>query len=318
MKPVQCACCDQPDPTGVGVCSVCAGSAESLVFIRAAGDARARWNVSERLISWLDLPPAQRSLGDVLKGRQALVAVAGTHAQAAVRALGELEVNARVVQRAQWYRALPPAFLFMMVAVIVTGMFAGARAVPFLTWGTLLVAATLLYGARDYLLRPAITLPAGESALPHSARRAAAAALAQLEPGDARDALLDLVRVAEQTYAALPAAFQQSDLGSLVIDITETAGPLALEAERLRNVATELHNSDAPADDSSAVAASAQARLELLHQAVATLASVTRHSTDPEVADNIRKLLSEVRAATAHRAEAETRVEALLKRLNQT
>ena len=314
MTAVQCACCGQHDPTGVGVCSPCSGPAASLVFIRAGSDTRMRWTASERLTAWLNIPPSQRSFGDALHGRQPLLAVAPTHAQAAVRALQQLELPARALSSASWYRALPPMYLLMLFAVLMAGTIAGVRAVPMLSWASWLVVGALVYGARDYLRRPAFALSAGEATLPQTARIAAASALARLNTGDERDSLLDLVRVAEQTYSALPAGFQQGDLGSLVVEITATAGPLAVEAERLRKVSVELRNSEASSDDIVVIESAARARLDLLHNAVDTLADVARHSADPTVAATMRKLLVDLRAAASHRVEAEAAIDRMLEK----
>lgn len=118
MSEVPCAFCEQPDPTGLGVCTGCAGPARVLIFLQPLRAARHRWTAAEALTRWLNVPPALRSFDEVLNGHKPLVAIAHTHSEAALRALGQLDLLARALPIQQRWRHLPMAYLLILSAVL--------------------------------------------------------------------------------------------------------------------------------------------------------------------------------------------------------
>jgi hypothetical protein len=308
-----CALCDRGDWLDVGICAACAGTAGlEFVFIAPRALARDPAGAEQQLRDVLGSQLDQHSVSEVSRGRQPLALLPRALAQRATRILEGAGLHARVLPRNALHRAVPPSFAVMLVAVLIVGVIGGMRGVPVLLTASPFIAATLLLSAYWHLRTPLLLAPVSSALLPEAARASLADALARLDDARARELLLDIARMGEATFTALPEAFRTAALGESVIELLAEAGPLAREAAHLREVATELGVRD---DERNAVEAhqidiAANARFALLEDVLALLGRLARDGARSD--EEVVRLLQLVRDESARRIEAEGDVAALL------
>jgi hypothetical protein len=304
-----CVLCDRPDWLDVGICTACAGSGREFVFLTPRVSAAGH---ELELRDVVGTPIDGSPLQEVLRGRQPLVAVSHAAARRAVRALERRGLSARVLPRNALHRALPPSFAVMVSAILLIGYLGAARSAPVFLVASGCVAGILLFAAFRQLRTPALATSESTALLPAAVRSSLADALAQLDDGRAHLLLRDIARMGEATFTALPPAFRTAALGESVVELLAAAGPLAVEAAHLREIATELgvragerHVAEAQRLDDAA-----NARFALLDDVLAVLGRLAREGTRSD--DDVVRLLRLVREETTRRIEAESIVAHLL------
>ena len=308
-----CVLCGNADWVGVGVCSPCSGQRErNLVFVAQQPTAMGRADVVRSLREFLSAPRAHADFAEAALGRRPLAIVPAATSAQALRTLEAAGLHVRMLPFGAWPRALPVSFVAMALAILLVGMFAGIRAIPMLLWASPIVAGLLLFGAAVQLTRPLIGVQTSPSVLPPNVRAVLAESLAILGEGRARTLLLDIARLGESTYASLPPAFRTASLGESVLELLTEAGPLALEAAQLENIANDLQHltGAAPVAEFPRSSAAAQAHFDLLEHVIALLGRIAREGAESHA--EVSELVQRVRAEAAQRLEAEKMVASLL------
>ncbi len=311
---VECALCGATDLFGTGVCASCAddGKDSTLLFLLPSTELRQRIEMAARVRDWAGSVRYDMAMEEVLNGRRPMAQLPRPLALHAARVLTEHGISARALAVEQWYRALPVAFIVMVLAVASVGALAGAQAAPMLLFASPLAATLLVWAAALKMRRPIRMQIASRAMLPAHARAALATALAEITRGRVRDVLLEIARVGEATYASLPESLRRAELGQAVVDLVAETGPLALETERLSTIAGQL----AYALDENRAQSSAQlnvargVRIALLEQTAAVLARIAREGAraDDSAANEAGLLLQRVRAESTRAIEAQSTV----------
>ena len=309
---VSCALCGAPDLIGAGVCGSCAddGSGGTLLFVRRSRDLRQRTETAARVRDWAGATRNDEAMGEVLEGRQPMARLPHALALRATRVLAETGIDTRLLPAAEWYRALPPSFTAMLVAMIAMGSFAGWQGVPILAWSSPMAAVLMLLVAAGQMRRPIRLYENTSATLTAPARAALASALAQLPAGRTRNLVLEVARVGEATFASLPEAFRAAALGSAVTELVAETGALALETERLIDIAAE----DGSSANMEELEKASAARMALLEQTVGLLGRIARQGAESGEAalSEAGALLDQVRSEAAHRVAAEAEVRQVL------
>lgn len=235
-----CLLCDADDVLGIGLCAGCIGTdlaKRDLLFARAARGNTGAERQLRRLVGASDpgLPNALRS------GRPLLAVPAGVSTRV-VPALQKSGLIARSVPVANSWQALPSHFWVMLFCMLGAGMLAGLVTDPSFLWLSPVLALSFLFVGQRSMQRP--ILPAGGVAgLDRALHAEVARTMLALHPGDARDRLVDLLRIARPLVRELEAHGDPAGIRDSVQDLVRAACETARETERLTKSADVIRSS---------------------------------------------------------------------------
>ncbi|MEX2284465.1 MAG: hypothetical protein WEE89_18390 [Gemmatimonadota bacterium] len=311
MSGLTCAICGGSDLFSVGVCAGCAahGRDLQLIMVQPALDRGAQSELQHSLREWIGFDGPAQAVEQTARGAQTLAIVPSTIVSAAMRSFAAAGIPTHNVPVQQWPRALPASFITMIAAAVMAGELAGWKAAALLLWTTPLMVLLLMTGAWLQVRRPLVRFTRTQPALPAAVRSALAGALSELPTGRTRGVVLDLVAVAEQTYASLSMPFRRAALGQAVVELVSEAAALGLETMRLENIAAKL---SAPADAVQPAAldqlrAGIEARVKLLGDVRGLLARIAGNQADLEdgAATEVKRLIDQLRSEQRWRIEGE-------------
>jgi predicted Ser/Thr protein kinase len=311
-----CALCGGPDPLAIGLCPACGGSADvadTLVFVRRAGDGSSQRAAALRLEAVLP-HVGPEAAGQAARGERPVFRVSRAGVPRLLEAMDRRELAARAVP-ASSAQAVPGRAWTLAGAVVVAGGMAGAVAMPMLLWSSPLVAALVLLAAARDARMPLVASPGRPAGLPAALERTVIEAMVTLPPGTARGLLADVVRTAGAVFAAIARDGDPRELGpaleALVTAACGAARDLAdldeqlarFERQRERLVAAGPERLDALARCERTRDALVQRLLEAM-TAVARLRTQQaelRGAEEPALTDVTRELQQEadVQAAAA-------------------
>lgn len=193
-----CLVCGSVEPFGLPVCPACGGTspsvADTLVHVVVPssrgeeGEARA---AVRRLLASHAHPT---ETDDVLRGYRPLFAVPEGSADAVRVRLRRQGIATRASPAQRGWIPLPTAWYGMVLVTLAVGMVAGAVSHSLLLLTSPFVAGALVLASQAGARRPVVRPPARRTSLPPELRDLVVGTLSELEEGEPRRLLADLVR----------------------------------------------------------------------------------------------------------------------------
>jgi hypothetical protein len=226
MSRDRCVLCGGIDVLGSAVCPACtSGSqiAETLVFLERPRTAVERDAALEATATLLGSDVQPESLASVAGGERPLMAVPRASKGSVIALLGERGLRARTLTDRDVWRALPRGYVFMVGAVVVSGMLAGvfANSVLFAAAGP--VALMLVVAGSWSMRRPVLSTDRRASALSERSRERVVETFTAIPAGPARSLLADVVQRGQAVRRGLAVRQDASGLAGTVEDLIDAA-----------------------------------------------------------------------------------------------
>lgn len=311
MSDGRCIICGASDPLGIAFCTACGPSPrpdDALVFINHAAHRDDRRRSIETLATLFGNTLTPRARRRVALGGAPLIRMPRILADRAAARLDAAGLAARALPAAAAWTRMPAHFFLMIALVLLCGSFAGSTTLPIMLWTTPFFAALLALAAQEGMRRPALRPFGHGPGLTAAARTVAAAALSDLEAGETRDLLGDIVYIAQRLLAS---GCGLADLDDLVISAAATAR----EVDTLAAARAAL---DRGAGDDHVLTRCAEMHrsgMDLLHRALAALGSLSAAGgADSSLQrEHLSGLVREMEAEAAARFAAAIEVAGTLK-----
>ena len=324
MMSVRCVICDEADPFDQGLCPACGGSpprrSDALLFLRTTGGWVEKQEREERLVAVVGDRADTGEGREVADGVRALLRVPSVAAARVEALLADRGLRARAIPAERALLSLPLQFLVMVTGVLTVGGYAGYVAMPVLgATSPVLALALVVYGHLN-AQKPLLDVSGAKSVLQGEVEDAVASAFAELQPGTAREQLVDITRVARTVFTAIET--DHHDLRASVGGLVTAACETALDVSRLDVTLESISDGGGGRSGGETCLAGLrgrcatmrQQRIDQLAQAVRVLGMITSGAVDAQggagarLGPVTRELLSE---ASAH-AYAEREISALL------
>jgi protein kinase-like protein len=323
----QCVLCGAIDVFGTTVCPTCssgAAAADALVFLVSTDVAEERDRTLDAAAELLGPDVQARTLAAVTSGARPLMRVPAESGSRIQEILWARGLRARIIPERELWKALPPGFVRMVAAVVLSGVFVatfvgdpllGATAIPF---GLLLVA-----GGTYSIRRPALTVDRQTSSLSDTARSRIGETFTALPTGPARSLLADVVRRGQAVRRALALRQDSSGIGATVDDLLIAACASARDVASLDTSLAQFDRERNREDESSAWLESVadcermrDSAVQRLLDAVTVLGQLDTQAIrgTGDVSARLGELVTEIATEVRARSAAREEMEALLAR----
>ena len=267
-----CVLCRRPGTLGRAVCPHCedvdGGEADAILLVVPAHGREGRAN-QLRLLSELTSIPAERgTLRSAVRAQRALVRVSTSHADVLARRLRGRGVEARVLQLDRAWTALPRWSLALALTTLCAGATAAIAGFPLLLAASLVPASAALYSGWTWIQRETLIGDGSDVPPPGALVRAVSDAMPRIQHGQARQILVEILRLGRDLWLRLCAGETsdgaRSELTAALLGTCDAAEELAREDGILD--ALQLHGerrNEAPPGliESRAIYHSARSRL---------------------------------------------------------
>ncbi len=232
-----CVLCRRPGTLGRAVCPHCedvdGGVANSILLVVPAHGREGRAN-QLRLLSELTSIPAERgSLRSAVRAQRALVRVSASHADVLARRLRSRGVEARVLPLERAWTVLPRWSLALCVATLCAGGLAAVAGFPLLLAASLVPASAALYSGWTWIQRETLIGDGSDVPPPGALVRAVSDAMPRIQGGQARQILVEILRLGRDLWLRLCAGEAsdgaRSELIAALLCTCDAASELARE-----------------------------------------------------------------------------------------
>ncbi len=232
-----CVLCRRPGTLGRAVCPHCedvdGGAADSLLLVVPAAGREARANQLRLLSELTSIPPDLPALRSAARKQRALVRVSATHADVLARRLRGRGVEARVLPLARAWTALPHWSLSLALATLCAGAAAAFAGFPVLLAASLIPASVALYSGWTWIQRETLIGDGSDVPPPGALVRAVSDAMPRVQAGQARQLLVEILRLGRDLWLRLCAGEAsdgaRSELVAALLCACEGAVELARE-----------------------------------------------------------------------------------------
>jgi hypothetical protein len=325
---VACPLCGTDDGFDLGVCPGCADGAttsDTLLFVTAPLDRRARVALADRLANRLGRDARQADLNDLLAGRRPLALLPASGAALAIPRLADQSIPVQAEPAREAWRHIPATFSATLVAVIVAGMMAGTVATALMWAATPLFAALLVLLAVRRVRTPILRRTANSRhRLPHAAEQAVKDSLASVRPGPARRLLKDVVRMASGVYSQQESARGTHDLEAPLAGLLALCCGIAVDLGHLDESLAILEGQDTGPSNGidgdawlESVTRARRARVELTEMLLEAISVLGRTriaiASGQSAAEGLTAFAAELESGATAQAEARREVEGLVR-----
>ena len=232
-----CVLCRRPGTLGRAVCPHCedvdGGDADSLLLVVPAQGREARATQTRLLSELTSMPAELPSLRSAARAQRALVRVSASHADVLARRLRGRGVEVRVLPLDRAWTALPLWSLLLAQATLCAGIAAACAGFPLLLAASVIPASVALYSGWTWIQRETLIGDGSDVPPPGALVRAVSDAIPRIQAGQARQLLVELLRLGRDLWLRLCAGETsegaRSELIAALLSSCDAAAELARE-----------------------------------------------------------------------------------------
>jgi predicted Ser/Thr protein kinase len=242
-----CVLCRRPGTLGRAVCPHCedvdGGDADSLLLVVPAGGREGRANQVRLLSELTSIPAELPALRSAARRQRALVRVSAEHADVLARRLRGRGIEARVLSLDRAWTALPHWSLWLALATLCAGAAAAFAGFPILLAASVIPTSVALYSGWTWIQRETLIGDGSDVPPPGALVRAVSDAMPRIQAGQARQLLVEILRLGRDLWLRLCAGEASDGARSELIAALLCACDAAVELAREDGIldALQLH-----------------------------------------------------------------------------